>query len=114
MVLNPGRRRLKGGESGVFMATSQAALDEALTRSFTHALHPASISHFMKPDVDQAPAKVRPWPPFLLLGRPGPFGLQSPFGFVGTQKYIVLVELLDIILDRRRCQRVLHCRSRRM
>lgn len=77
MVLNPGRRRLKGGESGVFVATSQAALDEALTRSFSHALHPASISHFLKPNVDQAPAEVRPWPPFLLLGKPGLFGCKS-------------------------------------
>jgi hypothetical protein len=58
VVLNPGRRRLKGGESGVFVATSQAVLDEALTRSFSHALHPASISHFLKPDIGQVSARL--------------------------------------------------------
>lgn len=32
----------QGGESGVFMATSQVALDEALQRSFSKALHHAN------------------------------------------------------------------------
>ncbi len=40
VVLNPGRRRLKGGEAAVCVATSQVALDEALTRSFSRSLHP--------------------------------------------------------------------------
>ena len=47
VVLNPGRRRLKGGEAGVFMATSQAALNEALTRRFSRPLHPADPRHYL-------------------------------------------------------------------
>lgn len=58
MVLNPGRRRLKGGESGVFVAVSQAELDEALTRSFSRALHPASSSHLLDPELRRGPALV--------------------------------------------------------
>ena len=58
MVLNPGRRRLKGGESGVFVAVSQAELDEALTRSFSRALHPASSSHLLDPEQRREPALV--------------------------------------------------------
>ncbi|BDA48910.1 probable potassium channel subfamily T member 2 at N-terminal half [Coccomyxa sp. Obi] len=45
VVLNPGRRRLKGGESGVFMATSHDALDEALKRPFSRPLHPSDPRH---------------------------------------------------------------------
>ncbi len=45
VVLNPGRRRLKGGESGVFMATSHDALDEALKRAFSRPLHPSDPRH---------------------------------------------------------------------
>jgi hypothetical protein len=56
VVLNPGRLRLKGGESGIFMATSQAALDEALKCRLSRVLHddnkrsvhsrgPVSVSH---------------------------------------------------------------------
>ncbi len=58
VVLNPGRRRLKGGEAAVCVATSQAALDEALTRSFSRALHPASGT--LSPDLAQGPATVNP------------------------------------------------------
>ncbi|EIE18822.1 hypothetical protein COCSUDRAFT_59753 [Coccomyxa subellipsoidea C-169] len=47
VVLNPGRRRLKGGEAGVFMATSQAALDDALTRPFSRPLHPSDPRHYL-------------------------------------------------------------------
>lgn len=49
MVLNPGRRRLKGGEAGVFMATSQAALNDALTRRFSRPLHPSDPRHYLDP-----------------------------------------------------------------
>lgn len=35
----------QGGESGVFMATSQVALDKALQRSFSKALHHANNSN---------------------------------------------------------------------
>lgn len=59
MVLNPGRRRLKGGEAGVFVAVSQAELDEALTRSFSRALHPASGTHFLRPGLGRDSAAVR-------------------------------------------------------
>ncbi len=45
VVLNPGRRRLKGGESGVFMAISQDALDDALKRPFSRPLHPSDPRH---------------------------------------------------------------------
>ena len=62
VVLNPGRRRLKGGEAAVCVATSQAALDEALARRFSRALHPLSGTHSLSPDLARGPATVRPWP----------------------------------------------------
>jgi len=49
VVLNPGRRRLKGGEMGIFMATSQAALDDALQRAFSRPLHPSDPAHALNP-----------------------------------------------------------------
>ena len=60
VVLNPGRRRLKGGEAAVCVATSQAALDEALTRRFSRALHPLSGTHSLSPDLARGPATVSP------------------------------------------------------
>lgn len=60
VVLNPGRRRLKGGEAAVCVATSQTALDEALMRSFSRALHPASGT--LSPNLGRGPATARPWP----------------------------------------------------
>jgi hypothetical protein len=37
VVLNPGRRRLQGGETGIVIGTSQQAVDAALGRPFTVA-----------------------------------------------------------------------------
>ena len=62
VVLNPGRRRLKGGEAAVCVATSQVALDEALTRSFSRSLHPASGT--LSPDLGRGPATVSMRPGF--------------------------------------------------
>ena len=67
VVLNPGRRRLKGGEAGVFVAASQAELDDALTRSFSRVLHPTSSTHFVGPNLGRTPAMVRRCSCLLLL-----------------------------------------------
>lgn len=37
VILNPGRRRLKGGENGIVIGTSQNAVDLALSQEFTAA-----------------------------------------------------------------------------
>ena len=37
VILNPGRRRLQGGETAIVIGTSQAAVDHALSQKFTAA-----------------------------------------------------------------------------
>ena len=37
VILNPGRRRLQGGEFGIVIGTSQNAVDNALSQQFTPA-----------------------------------------------------------------------------
>lgn len=55
VALNPGREAAYGGECGVFVATTQAALDAALNRPFSAALHSAASSH----NLDATPPAVR-------------------------------------------------------
>lgn len=37
VILNPGRRRLQGGEAGIVIGTSQKAVDLAMSQNFTVA-----------------------------------------------------------------------------
>ena len=55
VALNPGREAVMGGDCGVFVATTQAALDAALDRPFSGALHSAAGSHAL----DATPPAVR-------------------------------------------------------
>ena len=45
VILNPGRRRLQGGETAIVIGTSQAAVDHALGQKFTAAPLLKAVSH---------------------------------------------------------------------
>lgn len=70
VVLNPGRRRLKGGEAGVFMATSQVALNEALTRRFSRPLHPSDPRHYLDPPMPAVSLYPIPNPIYISIQCP--------------------------------------------
>ena len=42
----------------MFVAASQAELDDALTRSFSRVQHPTSSTHFLDPNLGRTPTTV--------------------------------------------------------
>ena len=68
VALNPGREAVKGGDCGVFVATSQAALDAALDRPFSASLHTATDLH----NLDATPPAVRMHKGFAKIALPKP------------------------------------------
>lgn len=80
MILNPGRRRLKGGETGIVIGTSQGAVDAALAQEFSAAEPLEDVLDNLASTSDLQPSALRTLSDFSEVGSPSMFPAYTQAG----------------------------------